>query len=161
MYMDRRILIVALLLLPPATQAAGDAPLDRATLKGLKGVSVVVDLIDPQLEALGVTREVMLSRLLSRLQARHIVVDPNATEFVGLRITAVRAGHGPFAISLTLGVYQPVLLARNREMRTSTQTWDVESVLLADPKVLITACRESADELADHFAAAFLAINPE
>jgi hypothetical protein len=159
--MHRRIpLIAALLLLTPVTHAAGDAPLDRATLKGLKGVSVVIDVIDPQLEALGVTRELMLSHLLSRLQARHIVIDPNATEFVGLRMTAVRASHGPLAISLTLGLYQPVLLSRNRDMRTSTQTWEVESVLLSDPKILITACRESADELADRFAAAFLAMNP-
>jgi hypothetical protein len=160
--MDRRILLLAaILLLPPATNAAGDAPLDRATLKGLKGVAVVVDVIDPELEKLGLTRDVMLSRLLARLQARHIIVDPGATEFVGLRITAVRASHGPIALSLTLGLYQPVLLSRNHEVRTSTQTWEVESVLLADPKVLVTACRESSDDLADRFAAAFLAINPE
>jgi hypothetical protein len=160
--MDRRILLTAaLLLLPPAANAAGDAPLDRATLKGLKGVAVVVDAIDPELEKLGVTRDVMLARLLARLQSRHITIDPGATEFVGLRITAVRANRGPLALCLTLGLYQPVLLSRNHEMRTSTQTWEVESVLLADPKILVTACRESADELADRFAAAFLAINPE
>jgi len=150
-----------MLLLPPTANAAGDAPLDRATLKGLKGVSVVVDVIDPELEKLGLTREAMLSRLLARLKARHINVDTGATEFVGLRITAVRASHGPMALSLTLGLYQPVLLSRNHDVRTSTQTWEVESVVLVDPKILVTASRESADELADRFAAAFLAINPE
>lgn len=160
--MDRRIIFLAvLLLLPPATRAAGDAPLDRATLKGLKGVAVVVDVIDPELEKLGLTREVVLARLLGRLQARHIPIDPAATEFVGLRVIAVRASHGPLALSLTLGLYQPVLLSRNHETRTSTQTWEVDSVLLADTKVLLTAFRESSDDLADHFAAAFLAINPE
>ena len=161
-YMHRRIFLLAFLaLLPPSTRAAGDAPIDRATLKGLKGVGVVIDAIDPELEKAGLTREVMLSRLLARLQARHIAIDPAAKEFVGLRITAVRASRGPFALSLTLGLYQPVLLSRDREMRTSTQTWEVDSVLLADPKILLTACRESADDLADHFAAAFLAVNPE
>jgi hypothetical protein len=160
--MDWRIrLLAAILLLPAGSHAAGDAPIDRATLKGLKGVAVVVDRIDPEMEKLGVTRDVMLARLLARLQARHIAIDPAAAEFVGLRITAVRASHGPLAISLTMGLYQPVLLSRDRAMRTSTQTWEVDSVLLADPKILITACRESADELADRFAAAFLAMNPE
>lgn len=162
MYMDRRILpLAALLLLPPATQAAGDAPLDRATLKGLKGVSVVVDRIDPELEKAGVTREAILTRMLGRLSIVHIPVDPGATEFLGLRITAVRAGHGPFAIAMTVGLYQPVLLSRNRDLRTSTQTWEVESVLLAEPRILMTACTESVDDLLDRFAAAFHATNPE
>jgi hypothetical protein len=160
--MGRRILLLATLLLsPPVTRAAGDAPLDRATLKGLKGVGVVIDVIDPELEKLGLTRDVMLARLLKRLGARHIFVDPAATEFLGLRIVAVRASRGPLALSLTLGLYQPVLLSRNREMRTSTQTWEVEDILLADPKIVLTACRESADDLADHYAAAFFAMNPE
>jgi hypothetical protein len=160
--MDRLILLfAALLVLSPSTRAAGDAPIDRATLKGLKAVGVVIDVIDPELEKAGVTREMMLSPLLARLQARHIAIDPNAKEFVGLRITAVRASRGPFSLSLTLGLYQPVVLSRDRQIRTSTQTWEVESVLLADTKVLLTACRESADDLAERFAAAFLAVNPE
>lgn len=160
--MDRRILLFAtLLLLPPVTRAAGDAALDRATLKGLDKVGVVVDVIDPELEKAGLTRNMVLSRLTSRLQARHIHVDPAATEFLGLRIVAVRGGRGPFAVSMTLGLYQPVLLSRNHEVRTSTQTWEVETVLMADPKFLVTACGESSDDLADRFAAAFFATNPE
>jgi hypothetical protein len=160
--MDRRILLIAvLLLLPPATRAAGDAPLDRATLRGLKGVGVVIDVLDPELEKLGITRELVLSRLLARLQADRIAIDPGATEFVGLRIVAVRAGRGPFALSVTMGLYQPVLLSRDRDLRTSTQTWEVETVLMADPKVLVTACNESADDLSDRFAAAYHSVNPE
>ncbi len=135
--MHRRfLLLAAILLLPPAAHAAGDAPLDRATLKGLKGVSVVVDVIDPELEKLGLTRETMLAlRLVARLQARHVTIDPNAKEFVGLRMTAAHASRGPMALSLTLGLYQPVLLTRNHDVRTSTQTWEVESVVLVDPKI--------------------------
>jgi hypothetical protein len=160
--MDRRIfLVLGLLLLPPATRAAGDAPLDRATLRGLKGIGVVIDVLDPELEKLGVTRDVLIARLLARLQGNRIRIDPGAAEFAGLRITAVRGNRGPFALSLAFGLYQPVLVSRDPGLRTSTQTWEVETVLLADPKMLATACAETADELADRFAAAFHSVNPE
>lgn len=153
--------LFALLLLPPATRAAGDAPLDRATLRGLKGIGLVIDVLDPELEKLGVTRDALITRLLARLQGNRIRIDPGAAEFAGLRITAVRGNRGPFALALAFGLYQPVLLSRDHDLRTSTQTWEVETVLLADPKVLATACAESADELADRFAAAYRSVNPE
>jgi hypothetical protein len=108
-----------------------------------------------------VTRELVLTRLLARLATDRVKVDPGAAEFLGLRITAVRSGHGPFALSMSLGLYQPVILSRNHDSRTSTQTWEVESVLLADPKILIAACGESADDLVDRFGTAFHAINRE
>lgn len=158
--MDRRILLVAALFLPLLARAAGDAPLDRATLRGLKGIGVVIDLLDPELEKAGITRDLLLNRLLVRLQNGGIKIDPAASEFVGLRITAVRGSRGPYALSMSLGLYQPVLLSRNHDVRTSTQTWEVESVLMADPKVLPTACAETADDLSDRFATAFHAVNP-
>lgn len=160
--MNRRWLIAAaLLLLPPVSRGAGDAALDRATLKGLQGVGVVVDVIAPELQKLGITRDSMISRMLTRLQSKGIVIDPGAKEFVGLRITAVRGSRGPYAASLSFGLYQPVILSRDKEIRTSTQTWEIETVLMADPKVLLTACQESVDELADQFAAAFRTVNPQ
>ena len=160
--MSRRFLLtLALLMMPPATRAAGDAPLDRATLKGLKGVAVIIDVIDGDLQKLGVTREALINRLLGRLATDRITIDPGATEFLGLHINAVRGGRGPFALSLSMGLYQPVLLSRNHDLRTSTQTWEVDTVLMADPKALVTACAETADELADRFAMAFYAVNPK
>jgi len=160
--MHRRFLLaLSLFLLPVGANPAGDAPIDRATLKGLKAVGAVVDVIDPDLEKLGVTRQLVLTRVLGRLSTDHIKVDPGATEFLGLRITAVRSGHGPYALSMTFGLYQPVLLSRNHDLRTSTQTWEVDSVLLAEPKILPTACAESAEDLVDRFALAFHAVNPE
>jgi hypothetical protein len=159
--MDRRILpVLLLLLLPPATRAAGDAPLDRATLHGLKGVGVVIDVIDPDLQKLGITRDTMLNRLLARLPNNGISIDPGAAEFLGLRLTAVHASRGPFAVSMTIGLYQPILLSRDHDVRTATQTWEVETVLLAEAKVLPSACAETADDLADRFAAAYHSVNP-
>ena len=50
-----RLLVPALLFLPPATRAAGDAPLDRATLRGLKSVNIVLDPLDHGLLRAGLT----------------------------------------------------------------------------------------------------------
>jgi hypothetical protein len=159
--MDRKLfLLAALLFLPPASKGAGDEPIDRATLKGLAAVGVVIDTIDPELEKLGVTREAVLTSMLARLGSDHVTVDPGAKEFLGLRMIAVRAGHGPFAVALTLGLYQPILLSRNHDTRTSTQTWEVQTILMADQKILVTACTESADFLLDRFAKSFHSVNP-
>jgi hypothetical protein len=154
-------LLAAFLVVAPALNGAGDEPIDRATLKGLTAVGVVIDNIDPDLEKMGLTRDVVLTSMLSRLGGEHITVDPGAKEFLGLRLIQVRAGRGPVAVALTLGLYQPVLLSRNRETRTSTQTWEVQTVLMADPKILVTACTESANFLLDRFAKAFHSVNPE
>src|ERR1017187_1679010 len=160
--MNWRIIPVALLLwLPLPTRGAGDAPLDRATLHGLKAVNIVVDQLDPSIEELGVTADALETRLLARLAAAHIQVDRTAGEFIGFRITSVRGNRGPFALSLTIGLYQPVLLSRDHNVRTSTQTWEVESILMADPKQVPAASFETANQLAGRFAAAYKLANPE
>lgn len=159
--MGRRILLLAVVaFVPPCTRAAGDYPIDRATLKGLQVVGVVIDTIDPLVENAGVTRDLLLSSMLKRLSADRVKVDPSAKEFLGLRINAVRSGRS-FALSMTIGLYQPVLLSRDREIRTSTQTWEVDTVLLADSKILLAACTDSAGDLIDRFATAFHTVNHE
>jgi hypothetical protein len=160
--MDRKILLaVALLLLPPATRAAGDAVIDRTTMKGLKGVAVVIEILNPEFEKLGITRDALITRLLGQLHTDGITIDPGAHEFIGVRINAVRVNRGSFAVSMSLGLYQSVLLSRNHDLNTSTQTWEVESVLMSDTKQLLNACAETADELADHFATAYHSVNPQ
>ena len=160
--MDRKLLLLAtLLLLPPATRAAGDAALDRATLRGITSVGVVIDNIDPEIEKLGVTRNLLLPLISQRLEQNHINMDKAANEFLGLRITGVRNTRGPWAVALSVGLYQPVLLSRNHDIHTSTQTWEVESVLMADPKGLADACSETAGDLVNHFAQIFKTVNPQ
>ena len=64
-------------------------------------------------------------------------------------------------MSITIGLYQPVVLVRDAKVRTATQTWEVETILMADPKQLFRASMESVDELADRFVAAFRSVNPK
>ena len=146
--------------LPVAANAAGDQALDRATLRGLKSVAIVIDRLDPELVRQGLTQAFLQSRLENRLRNSAIPLDKNAGEFVGLRVIHVRGGRGPYALCLSVGLYQPVQLVRDRNVRTATQTWEVETVLMAEPKLLMEASLSSIDELADSLVAAWRSVNP-
>ena len=152
--------MILLLALPVAIGGAGDAPLDRATLRGLKSLNVIIDPIDPELEKVGLTRDALQTRLSSRLRDGGIKVEDGANEFVGLRLLQVRNRRGPYAVALTIGLYQPVLLVRDQKIRTATQTWEVETILLAEPKQLERASLTSVDELAARFISAYRSVNP-
>jgi hypothetical protein len=139
--------------------AAGDSALDRATLRGLPAVNIVVDAVDPAVEHEGVTRDSLRARLDERLRGANIPIDDSRPEFVAVRLTAVRNTRGPFAVSITMSFYQPVELVRDPKIRTATQTWEVESVVLAEPKVLEQACQDTIDDLAARFVAAYRSVN--
>jgi hypothetical protein len=155
----RIFLLAAVLALPYPTPGAGDSTLDRATLRGLKAVNIVIDRLDPVLEDAGLTPSVLESRVGARLEKAGITVDRTAVEFLGLRIMQVRGKHGPLSLCLGLGLYQPVVLVRDKDIKTATQTWEVDTVLMAAPKSLRDAALSSVDELADGFAAAWHSVN--
>lgn len=147
--------------------AAGDSPLDRATLRAIAAVNVVVDPVEAPVKEQGVTQEKLRARLEDRLEAAGITVDSSSPEFVAVRLTSVHAMPGrfavsrpPFAVAMTIALYQPVELVRDPKVRTATQTWEVETVVLADPKILYRACQDSIDDLAERFIAAYRSANP-
>ena len=140
---------------------AGDAALDRATLRGVKAVNVVIDPVAPEIQKEGATSDGLRTRLEEKLRDAGIAVDAAGNEFVALRLTSVRAARGPFAIAAAIGLYQPVMLVRDRNVKTATQTWEAETVVLADSKQVYRACMDSVDELAARFVTAYRSVNPE
>jgi hypothetical protein len=161
-----KIVFVLLTAVALPLAGAGDASLDRATLRGVTAVHVVMDPIAPEIEKEGATADALRMRLEERLRSAGIQIDPASTEFVGLRLTSVRSARGPitqaraFAVAATIGLYQPVTLVRDRNLKTATQTWEVETVLLADTKQVYRACMDSVDELAARFVTAYRSVNP-
>jgi hypothetical protein len=141
---------------------AADTPLDRSTLRGLKALNVVVDRLDPELANAGISPDALQARLTRRLETADIGVDPKAPEFLGLRIMHVRGAgrRGPYALCVTLGVYQPVTLVRAPQTKTATQTWEIQTVLMSDPKGLADSAVRAADELLDGFVVAYRSVNP-
>lgn len=158
---SRIVLLLAVAGLPLVMKAAGDAPLDRATLRGLKSVSIIIDPLDPELVKQGLTQEILQAQIEDRLRGAGIALDKSATEFVGLRVIQVRAQRGPYALCLSIGLYQPVLLARNKDLKTATQTWEVETLLMADPKVMSRESLNSVNQLADRLVDAYRSANPK
>ena len=157
----RTVLLLAILAQPLTVDAANDAPLERATLRGLHAINVVIDTLDTALAHENLTQDALQSRMEERLRKGGIPLGKDAREFLGLRVTQVRAKRGPVAVSLSIGLYQPVLLSRDRNIRSVTQTWEVVTTLMAEPKVLYEASMSSVDELTDRFVAAYQAVNPK
>jgi hypothetical protein len=158
--MHRTILLVVLLAVCGTGLVAGDAALDRATLRGLKPFNIVIDPLDPQLEKAGLSADTIRSRIDTRLRHAGIPLDNNAIEFVGLRIDSMLVRKGPNSLCLSLAFYQPVALARDAKIRTATQTWDVHTMLVVPSKQIVQAAQDAVDQLADQFINAYRSVNP-
>jgi hypothetical protein len=140
---------------------AGDAPVDRATLRGLMALKVVVDPLGPELEAEGLHAADLQARMEDRLSKAGIALDQSAREFLGLRVIAVREAKGSYGICLSLGLYQGVFLERDPKIKTVTQTWETQSEVVVRPKQVRTAMSSTLDQLVDQFAGAYGSANPK
>jgi hypothetical protein len=155
------LLFSALMAWPGAMCGAGDTAVDRGTLRGLKAVNVVIDPIHPELEQQGLTREVLRARIEKMLQAAGVPVDSNALEFLALRVVPAREKRGPYCISITLSLYQPVVLVRNREIKTATDTWQVATLWAIQPKAVFESAASAVDQLAARFTEVYQSENPQ
>jgi hypothetical protein len=155
----RFVLTLALALLP--LRAASDGPADRATLRGITRVAVVVDGVAPDLQAAGLNAFALKARMEGLLRTAGVEVDGQAPEFVGIRLLAVHTAKGQYAMTMTAGLYQTVELARDRGVRASAATWEVQTVVLSSAKQLVEASLASVEDLAARFIAAQREANPK
>ena len=156
--MYRRVCILLTVLALPLG-GAGDAPLDRATLRGVIGVNVVIDPVAPEIQKEGVTTEGLRTRLEERMRDAGIQLDTTSNAFLALRVRSVRAARGPLAIAMTIGLYQGVTLVRDPKVKTAAATWEVDTVILTDTKQVYAACMDSATDLAGRFVTAYQSVN--
>lgn len=140
---------------------ASDEPADRATLRGLMALKVAVDPAGPELEGEGLHAADLQARIEARLAKAGIAVDQSATVFLGLHVLAVREPKGPYGICLSLGLYQSVFVERDRTIKTATQTWETQSVVVVRPKQVRMAMEGTLDQLVDQFAGAYRSANPK
>ena len=134
-------------------------PLRATALRLL--IKVAVDPLGPELEAEGLHAADLQARIEDRLPKAGIAVEQSAREFLGLHVMAVREAKGPYGICISLGLYQSVLLERDRTIKTATQTWETQSVVAVRPKQVRMAMDSTIDQLVDQFAGAYGSANPK
>jgi|SRR5579872_2800519 len=152
---------LGLLVLVSAYCFAGDSDMDRATLRGLKAVKVVVEPPSADLQQAGVDPERLRLNIEKKLQNAGVPVNNDAGEFLGVTVGSVRGGRrGPVSVAVNVGVYQVVTLTRDKNMKTVAETWGDQRVMSAGTKNLDQAVASVVDELADEFVTAYRSVNP-
>jgi hypothetical protein len=141
----------------------GDSAMDRATLRGLPAVKVIIDPPSPELERDGVDRELLRVSVVQKLQNAGIKIDNDVVEFLGVGISsAPRVGRkGPTPLVIGVGVYQVVALNREKNTKTVAETWGDQRVMAAPSKGLDRQVSMTVDDLVDQFVRAYRSVNPQ
>jgi hypothetical protein len=162
--MGSRFLLAALLFVPLA--CASDDKTDRATLKGITTVCVVVE-VSEQADRGGVDKDKLQTNIEGRLQQEGSSIDKNATTCLYLNVRALRAmgGNGKplplYAADFRLEFLQTVALTRDPTVKTFAPTWSSENMTTVPAADLGDTAIEIATSLVDQFVAAFKSVKPQ
>jgi hypothetical protein len=156
---------LTLLLLVAGSCAAADSSMDRSTLRGLKAVKVVVDSPSTDIAREGVDRDHLRNTIEQKLRDAGIIIDNDAVEFVGLTISSARGtrrplmSKAPVSLVVGIGLYQIVLLNRDKTIKTVTETWGDERVAPAASRAIEHTVSDAVDDLVSEFINAYRSAN--
>ena len=164
------VLIVAALCLSLGTNVVAiDSKSNRATLKGLKGVGVLVEKLASEVEQGGLSRDQLQMEVESKLRAAGIkvltkeeAVDTAGEPFlyVNINVNIAKTESDVFPYSIDLLFIQKVSLLRDPKLTSYAITWSTGGVgSMAKP--IMGQLRESAWGMVDVFIKAYLAENPK
>lgn len=137
----------------------------RDTMRGLKGIAVIVETLRPEAEADGLSMEDLHSDTVDKLMAAGILVlaqdDWAQTPgrpwlYVSVNTMKYLATH---FFSVDVQLKQEVSLPRSPSIVTSCSTWEVGSIGFAAPQSLSDKIRSSVGAYVDHFIRDFKAVN--
>jgi hypothetical protein len=145
---------------------ASDDKSDRATLKGIKAVCLVIE-VSVEADRGGVDKDKLQSDIEGRLQRQGAPVDKSATTCLYLNVRALRArgGNGKplplYAADFRLEFLQTAALVRDPTLKTFTPTWSSENMTTVPAADLVETAIEIAASLVDQFVVAYKSVNPE
>jgi hypothetical protein len=154
-----------ILSLPISASGAGE--FERATLKGLPGVRVFVEDIQPDAKADGLRREDIQTEveLVLRSSGIKVLTEEEHLKTIGMPYLYVLVGTNKikmegsyYSYSFHLDLTQQVTLVRSR-MRATATTWSTELVGIVGARDF-NRLQQNAADLAKKFANDFLAVNP-
>jgi len=159
-------LVLAFLITGGAVVArAVDTEDTRQSLKGLKGIYVLVEELKPEVERAGLTEEAIQTDVELKLRLAGIPVLEDLANlaspyylYVAVSTNHMSDGIWPFHISVEL--VQKVLLDRDRSTISYSSTWSTGSTGRVG-KAKVRTVRDSIKDLVDRFINAYLSVNPK
>jgi hypothetical protein len=108
---------------------AEDKEITRLTLRGIKEVNVVIESIEPEIQNLGLTQAQVKADVEAKLREANITVSPDIERgrpAVYLYVQVIRPEKiSRLFYSISLSLLQNVVLERDPNVRTNTETWVV------------------------------------
>ena len=158
----RRIVLALALLFFAVPVRAGDGPTERASLKGITSIQVLIEPIRPDAERDGLTTTQLEADVELRLRQAGIRVVPLANDFLQVHVLTVKNPDGRFyAYNVSVVFYQVVVPMRHVKEQTSllAATWSV-ALLGVIPTGNLRDVRSHAADQVNNFINAYLEQNP-
>ena len=163
-------LLAAFLLCSLPVARSADSEIDRATLKGLTGVFVLVEDLKPPEEAAGLKADDIKSDVEQKLRLAgiplldrtQVALAPGMpTLYVSVVVASNNTAGDLWPFNIDVDMEQRVTLERNSEIYVPTAvTWHVGGIG-GVAKRDVPTIRERVKESIDRFVAAYLAVNPK
>lgn len=153
------------------SEAVAKSPKEQQeSLRGLKGVFVLVEAVDKDIEKLGLTRDQLYSDVELRLRKAGIpdpktegmaedIIKGGTFPFLYVRVAAHKDASGLFAFSIEVDFKQSVTLTRDPTIKALGTTWESGSVGTVGASNL-QMIREAVSNHVDKFIRDFLSMNP-
>jgi len=159
--------IIALVLSNSSARAFAEMP-ERAkeTLRGLPGVTVVIEPLLAAAEQDGLTQRELQTEVERQLQAAGIRVltqdewrSTPGSPYLYVNVSALKKSYGLYAYSIEVCLNQLVTLLRNQEIKEFAETWETREVGTVGKDRLATV-RESVAAHVNIFIRDYFIVNP-
>jgi hypothetical protein len=146
---------------------ASDDKSDRATLRGVKAICIVVEVNSPTQADVPLNKDRVQAEIDGKLADAGIPVDPKSGTCLYLNVRPLPAiGRnnkpiGLYAVDLQLEFLQAVTLARDASARAFAPTWSVANLATIPSADLGPTVRQITGDLVNQFVEAFRSVNPK
>ena len=160
------IMVLALTCLDLSTTQAA-SPEERDSLRGLPGVEVVIENIDLDAQADGLSQEAIRSAVERILRSSDIQVLTQTESFktppephLYVRVTIMADNNSGYALPGVVELHQRVLLLHRPQREMSTETWSIRSIGIVGRNQIRSVVSKMIEPQVKEFANDFLAVNP-
>ena len=162
MFTNAAWLLLGLIIAAPAALCANDSPDERASLKGLGTISLVVEDPGTAAQKYGLTATGLQNEIQQRLQRAGIAVRQEADPYLYVQVSVVDPGGSlPLAYSIQVTMMQEVALPRGLNAHFQAPTWWQNSVGMAGADRVGQSVSARVQQFVDQFIRAYQSVNPK